>query len=92
MWTYGNSYEDVDGNTVDVMTGNKLLMVAVGQNGLRGVQAHGAIYDIKAGLQPLEKFYKMWEENDPSVMMCMTQSAPLMVPAQINASLVVEVF
>ena len=46
---------------------------------------YGAIQDLES-LQAEERFPKMWEEKDPSVAMAMTQSAPLPVPARIEAS------
>lgn len=58
----------------------------VGFADTEGVRCFGAIKDIRAGLRPMERFPKMWEEEDPSVEFLMTQSAPLMVPKKPNAS------
>ena len=37
--------------------------------------------------QPLPVFPKMWDEDDPSATILMTQSAPLMVPVNPNNTL-----
>jgi hypothetical protein len=58
----------------------------VGFSDVEGVRCFGAIKDMKAGLQPLERFQKMWEEEDPSTEFILSQSAPLMVPKKPNAS------
>jgi Phage major capsid protein E len=59
---------------------------AVGVSDVEGVRCFGAIKDFDAQLRPLERFPKMWRENDPSVEFLMTQSSPLMVPKKPNAS------
>lgn len=51
-----------------------------------GVRCFGAIKDFRAGLKALEVFTKMWENEDPSVEYIMSQSSPLMVPKNPNAS------
>jgi hypothetical protein len=58
----------------------------VGFSDVEGVRCFGAIKDFRAGLRALERFPKMWEQEDPSVEYLMTQSAPLMVPKRPNAS------
>lgn len=51
-----------------------------------GFKCFGAIADAKQGLFATDKFAKMWEEEDPSKMYIMTQSAPLMVPTNVNST------
>lgn len=51
-----------------------------------GFQCFGAIYDTKQGLFAQKKFPKMWDEEDPSATYIMTQSAPLMVPTNVNST------
>lgn len=56
-----------------------------------GVRAFGAIKDGKAGWRAMDLFPKMWEENqDPFEEIFMTQSAPLMVPGQPNATFLIN--
>ena len=81
VWVYSDYYEMPDGTVVPYMDPRDVLMI--GQS-VRGVKAFGAILDKRAGFQPLPIFPKMWENEDPSATMLMTQSAPLMVPVNPN--------
>jgi len=56
-----------------------------------GVRCFGAIRDKKAGYQALEFFMKNWEIEDPSHEYIMSQSAPLMVPKEPNATYSIKV-
>lgn len=58
---------------------------------MQGVRCFGAIMDSKAGFRSLDTFFKNWEENDPSVEYLLSQSAPLMVPKEPNASFSIKV-
>ena len=77
VWVYSDYYEAPDGTVMPYMDPRDVLMI--GQN-VQGVKAFGAILDKKANFQPLAIFPKMWDEEDPSATILMTQSAPLMVP------------
>jgi hypothetical protein len=83
VYTYNEQYEDQDGQTVNYMS--PLDVVGTG-GGIQGVRCFGAIRDKRAGLQSLPIFPKMWDQEDPSVTYTMSQSAPLMVPANTNNS------
>lgn len=83
IWTYAQTYEDYDGTTQNIM--NPLDVVLLSRS-VDGYMCYGAIKDSKAGLQPLARFPKMWENQDPSITYTMTQSSPLPVPTRINAS------
>lgn len=83
LWTYSETYRDEEGNLQNIL--DPKAVVGTG-SGLEGVRCFGAIRDRRASLQPLAMFPKMWDEEDPSVTYTMTQSAPLMVPVQPNAS------
>ncbi len=78
---YNDFYEDDAGNQVDFMNPRDILISAA-QPG--GVMAFGAILDAKAGLQPVPVFSKMWEQEDPSALNIMTQSAPLPIAVNPN--------
>lgn len=67
---------------------NKILGIA---NSVNGFRCFGAILDKGAGYQALEYFPKMWEQEDPSVEYLLTQGAPLMVPADPNATFLITV-
>lgn len=51
---------------------------------------YGSIRDMEA-LQPFQRFPKSWVTEDPSVRWLMLQSAPLLVPTQVDAYLFAEV-
>lgn len=82
LWVDRSKYVDEAGNEQFYMPQNNV----VGFAEMEGVRCFGAIKDFDAGLQPLERFQKMWRENDPSAEFILTQSAPLMVPKKPNAS------
>ncbi len=89
LYTYSDTYEtDNAGTEADYLDPD--WVVATGP-GIQGVRCFGAIMDAKAGLAAMAMFPKMWENDDPSVTYVMTQSAPLMVPAQPNGSAVMKV-
>lgn len=92
LWVYSNSYKDKDGNVITPFSGNKMLMVARGDDGLGGRMAYGAIMDKRAGLKAMARFPKMWDVEDPSSTVVQTQSAPLPLPININATAIVEVY
>lgn len=84
VWVYSDYYEDTAGAVVPFMSPKDVILSGPAINGYR---CFGAIQDIEANLQPLEIFPKMWNEKDPSVTFVMSQSAPLMVPMNTNATL-----
>lgn len=53
--------------------------------GFEGFATYGAILDVNA-MQAMQRFPKMWEQNDPSAVVLMTQAAPLPVTARPEAS------
>lgn len=88
LYTYSDTYEtDNDGTEADYLDPT---YVALTGPGIQGVRCFGAILDADAGLAPLAMYPKMWKNPDPSVTYVMTQSAPLMVPAQPNGSGVIK--
>ncbi len=79
FFVYSNSMVDpVDGVSKALLHTNDVVGLGPAMNGIR---AFGAIEDLRAGLQATDMFPKQWEVEDPSVAYVMTQSAPLMVPA-----------
>jgi len=58
---------------------------------MEGTRCFGAIMDAKAGFRSLETFMKNWENEDPSVEYLLSQSAPLMVPKEPNATYSIKV-
>jgi hypothetical protein len=84
IYVYSDYYELADGTVVEFMSPKDVVLT--GPN-MRGVRCFGAIQDVNAQFQPLAVFPKMWSEHDPSATFVMTQSAPLMVPLNPNATL-----
>lgn len=84
-WQYTQLFQDDAGNDIEVWPSFGVGVISPSQ--LQGFMAHGAIQDTGARLSPLSRFAKMWEQQDPSATMLMTQSAPLPVPGDANASL-----
>lgn len=82
MYRYHDYYEDAAGNTQFFIDPGTVIFTGPG---IQGVRCFGAIKDRRAQLQSLSMFPKMWDIEDPSGTYTMTQSAPLMVPAQPNA-------
>ena len=82
FWQYQQLYKDDAGSTQKMMPDYTVLMGSVG---IEGYACYGAIQDIGA-MNAMERFPKMWENQDPSVALVMTQSAPLPVPARVEAS------
>ena len=88
FWQYTQKYEDEAGTVRDMLPATGVLLMA--PQVFAGAMTHGAIRDLQS-LRALARFPKMWPEQDPSVMMMMTQSAPLPVPREVNASLFADV-
>lgn len=84
IWAYSDWYQTPDGTVVPYMDPNDVVLTGPGLN---GVQAFGAIQDVRAQFQPEQVFVKMGEEFDPSATVVLTQSAPLMVPVMPNTTL-----
>jgi len=82
LWIDRSKYVDENG-TEQFFLNQKTV---VGFSDVEGVRCFGAIKDFRSGLRAVERFPKMWQEEDPSVEFLMTQSAPLMVPKKPNAS------
>lgn len=83
VYTYNEEYEDEDFNTVSMMSSYDCIGTGPG---IGGVRCYGAIRDKRAGLQAIPLFPKMWDQEDPSLTYTMTQSAPLMLPSNIDNS------
>lgn len=85
IWVYRDWYENDSGTNVEIL--NSKAIVMLNPQGVEGIRAYGAILDNKAGYQALPIFSKMWENEDPSGVFIMSQSAPLMIPTRPNAVL-----
>lgn len=82
LFKFTETWHDNEGNEVPYIEDDELVFVG----DVDGVRAFGAIMDRKAGWAPQAMFPKMWEQEDPSALYLMTQSAPLMIPVRVNGS------
>ena len=57
---------------------------------INGTRHFGTIKDLKANMRAVPFFSKMIERDDPSAMFLLSQSAPLLVPERVNASMTIE--
>lgn len=83
-WVNTSKYIDPDTGTEEFFLDQKTVVGV--SDMVRGVRCYGAIKDKRAGYRPLPIFPKNWDNEDPSVEYLMSQSAPLMVPKEPNAT------
>lgn len=89
IFVYQGWYVDPKDNVEkQIWPANKIALLSPQ---LQGVRAFGAIRDEKAGLQAMPYFPKSWIQEDPSVRFLLMQSAPLLVPYRVNASMTAQV-
>lgn len=86
-WVYNGTYETDAGVTTPFMDARDV----VGVGPVDGVRCYGAILDAQAGYRAMPVFMKNWLNEDPSVEYLLSQSAPLMVPAEPNATFRIRV-
>lgn len=84
VYIYSDYYEDKAGLQVPFMDPRDVVLTGPG---IQGIRCFGAIQDIGANFVATPIWPKMWPEQDPSATFIMTQSAPLMVPVNPNASM-----
>lgn len=85
VYSYQDQQIDDAGNLIEVLDPNDVFMSAPGVDGL---MAFGAIYDLKAmgngnGAR-IDIFQKQYEEENPSQLNMLSQSAPLPIPRNTN--------
>ncbi|MBX9937112.1 MAG: major capsid protein [Burkholderiaceae bacterium] len=85
IWVYAGWYEHPTTGTLTPYLPDGTVIIT--SPDLEGVRAYGAIKDEAAGFQALPFFSKSWVEPDPAVRYLLLQSAPLIVPYRVNASL-----
>lgn len=92
IFTYGGSYTDpISGATVQIWPKNWVTLSSPGEGGVAGRRLFGAIQDFDSGITPMAYFPKMWVEKNPSALMLLVQSAPLVAPLRPDATLGVQV-
>lgn len=86
-WVYSGVYEDDEGQSQPFMDPSDV----VGLGDFDGVRCFGAIHDPRAGYRAMEVFMKNWISEDPAAEYLLSQSAPLMVPGEPNATFRIRV-
>lgn len=90
IFTYEEWYLDTDGVTERPMVPTDKVLLA--STRARRAVHFGAILDLDAnGVAAVPYWPKSWRTPDPSAQWVMLQSAPLVVPTQVDACLVAEV-
>ena len=84
FWQYQQLYADDAGTVQKYMPDYSVIMG--NPAGAQGIRTYGAIQDRRAGLQPLARFPKVWDDNDPPATFTMLQSAPLPLMGWIEAT------
>lgn len=82
FWEYAQTYVDDAGSTQHFWPAYGVGLVG---QAMEGTMTYGAIQDRKS-LLPEQRFAKEYDEEDPSRTVVLTQSAPLPVPVEPNAS------
>lgn len=96
FWVVNNFYWCLDTkgkrHKVPYIPDGKVVGLGLGTGDccLQPIKLYGAIQDCNV-LQPLRRYQKTWEQNDPSACFVMTQSAPLPVVLNPNASFCITV-
>lgn len=81
IYAYSDQQYDNEGNVHEMLDPNDVFLTAPGVDGL---MAFGAIYDLKAigsgNGAPTDVFQKQYEQDNPSQLNLLSQSAPLPIP------------
>lgn len=88
IFVYAGWYVDDNDAEQPILPADRIVLSGAG---IDGVRAFGAIKDEEAGFQALEYYPKSWTDEDPSFRYLLMQSAPLVVPTRVNASMSVTV-
>ncbi|HEY2010536.1 MAG TPA: major capsid protein [Rhizomicrobium sp.] len=84
LWVYNDWY--VDDNNVEQPMLPSNTVILTGPE-LMGTRAFGMIYDPAFNYGPMAYAPKTWLEQDPAQRFIMMQSAPIVIPSRVNASL-----
>ena len=85
LWVYNDWFvDDITGEEEPMLVDGSVVMS--GAN-LMGTRAFGAIMDPAFSYGPMAYAPKSWLEQDPAQRIILMQSAPLVIPSRVNASL-----
>ncbi len=86
LYSYNEWYLDDAGKEQPMIPEN---MIILGADNARTARHYGAIHDLDA-TAAVRYFPKSWAQEDPSVRFVMLQSAPLVIPHQIDAFMSIQ--
>lgn len=89
LFVYNASYIAENGTRTPFLPAGTVIGMS---SAFEGTRYFGAIEDEEAGIRPWETFTKSWLENDPSVRMLLSQTAPILAPGRKDASFCARVF
>lgn len=90
LWIYEATYISAETNEQEPFIG-EFEVFGIAPNVFAGVKCFGAIKDGRAGWKAIDLFSKNWvSQEDPWEEFFMSQSAPLMVPGDANASFLIK--
>ncbi|MBW5406397.1 major capsid protein [Morganella morganii] len=85
LWVYNDWFIDpLDGKEKPMIADGSVIMSGAD---LMGTRAFGAIIDPAFNYGPMAYAPKSWLQHDPAQRFTMVQSAPLVIPSRVNASL-----
>lgn len=85
FYVYNDVYEDDEGATQKLIPDYTVMIGS--QGGLEGTQLFGVILDPRNDYGAARYFAKNWINEDPAGEFVMTQSAPILAPKRVNASM-----
>lgn len=88
VWVYNDWYIDTNDVEQPMVPGNAVIL---GSSALEGVRAFGAIMDEDFAYNALAYAPKTWVEKNPSRRHLLMQSAPIVIPSRVNATLYAKV-
>jgi hypothetical protein len=89
LWLYNDWYID-SANVEQPMIPDGTVIMSSGK-ALMGTRAFGMIIDPRFAYKAMAYAPKTWIQDDPAQLIIMMQSAPLVIPSRVNASLAVTV-
>lgn len=89
FYVYNDTYEDDAGASQQLLPDYTVIMGS--QGGVEGGQLFGAILDPMNAYGAARYFAKNWIEQDPAGEFVMTQSAPILAPKRVDATLAATV-
>lgn len=85
LWLYNDWFIDPDDNKEKPLIPDGVVVMSCAD--LMGTRAFGVIMDPAFNYGPLAYAPKTWVKEDPAQRLLLMQSAPLVIPSRVNASL-----